>query len=109
MEEKKVAPRALRTTGATPMIKRFIQRHASFVTGVLSGFDRVRFRGTLRRIANSAGLDTWLRYLGVPFREFKSFAEELTTRIVEGAIGVALRADRPVRYLESSTASQEDG
>lgn len=90
------------------MIKRFIQKHASFVTGVLSGLDRVRFRGTLRRIANSAGLETWLRYLGVPFREFKSFAEGLTTRIVEGAVGVANAADRPVRYLESSTTNKEE-
>lgn len=90
------------------MIKRFIQKHASFVTGVLSGFDRVRFRGTLRRIANCVGLDTWLRYIGVAFRDFKSFAEQLTTQVTEAAVGVAEASGRPVRYLESSTTCKED-
>jgi len=32
---------------------RFIQRHAQKITGVLSGFDRLRFLGTLRELAHS--------------------------------------------------------
>ena len=34
----------------------FLARHESQVKGVLSGFDRVRFRGTLRWLANVRGL-----------------------------------------------------
>ena len=34
----------------------FVQRHGASVIGMLSGFDRLLFRGTLRRIANAAGL-----------------------------------------------------
>ena len=34
----------------------FLQRHAGSVTGMLSGFDRVRFRGTVRLLANAGGV-----------------------------------------------------
>ena len=43
----------------------FLQRHADSVTGMVSGFDRVRFQGTLRRLANARGMNAFLLYLGV--------------------------------------------
>lgn len=39
----------------------FLTRHESEVKAALSGFDRVRFRGTLRWLANLAGMEVWLR------------------------------------------------
>ncbi len=36
-------------------MKRFLQRHGGRITGTLSGFDRVLFRGTLRSIAQTDG------------------------------------------------------
>jgi hypothetical protein len=37
----------------------FIQRFGEQISGVLSGWDRVRFRGTLRRIANLRGMGSF--------------------------------------------------
>ena len=37
-------------------MNRFLQCYGADITGVLSGFDRLRFRGTLRLIANPRGL-----------------------------------------------------
>lgn len=37
-------------------MKQFIQRHAGQVIGTLGGWDRLRFRGTLRMLANLTGL-----------------------------------------------------
>ena len=46
----------------------FIQRHQEDVIGVLSGFDRLLFRGTLRSINYSDGLDRFLSFYGVKFK-----------------------------------------
>ena len=43
----------------------FLTRHASEVKGTLSGFDRVRFRGTLRWLTNLPGMGVWLSHAGV--------------------------------------------
>jgi hypothetical protein len=40
-------------------MKRFLERHHGRVTGTLSGFDRVLFRGTLRSIAYVSGLEVF--------------------------------------------------
>jgi len=62
-------------------MKSFLTRHQSEVKGVLSGFDRVRFRGTLRLIANLRGLSRWLSHHGVLLKSFKEFAMGLTETI----------------------------
>jgi len=41
----------------------FVQRNAASVIGILSGFDRLLFRGTLRRIASASGLSSFLAYI----------------------------------------------
>jgi hypothetical protein len=41
-------------------MKSFLARHASKIKGVLHGFDRIRFRGTLRWLANTKGMMNWL-------------------------------------------------
>ena len=43
----------------------FVQRHRDVVMGMLSGFDRLRFRGTLRWLCYAAGLGRHLSASGV--------------------------------------------
>lgn len=86
---------------------RFLQHHAADVTGVLSGFDRVRFRGTYRRIANAGGLTSLLHYRGVRMKDFKPFAEDVTTQVRRAVEQVATTAGRPVEYLASWTLDKE--
>jgi len=89
-------------------VERFIQRHQSSVTGTLSGFDRIRFRGTLRLIANDRGLGALLAYLGILLKDFKSYAMSLSERLKEASLAMAEAAGRPVRYLASSRTCKED-
>lgn len=35
----------------------FIERHQDRIVGVLSGFDRILFRGTMRALSHVAGMD----------------------------------------------------
>lgn len=86
----------------------FLTRHASEVKGVLSGFDRVRFRGTLRRLASLWGLGSWLSYRSVLLKDFTDYAKTLTDRIKQAAADLAQRQGRPVHYLYSSSLRKED-
>ena len=86
----------------------FVARHASEVKGTLSGFDRVRFRGTLRWLANLRGMGTWLNRANVLLKDFKGYAMGLTERIKLATDNLAEKAGRPVIYLRSSSLRKED-
>lgn len=85
----------------------FVQRHAEDVIGVLSGFDRVLFRGTLRSISYSDGLDRFLGAVGVRYKDFGDFAQGLSEQLKKRAESVAQAAGRPFVYLYSSGQSKE--
>ena len=86
----------------------FVQRHAAKVIGMLSGFDRVRLRGTLRWLANAAGLKSYLYAIQKPWKEFKEYAQDATERIRTAGERVAEAAGRPVKYLHSSSVRKEE-
>ena len=62
-------------------MKSFVQRHQEQILGVLSGFDRLRFRGVLRLLQSEGGTATWLERVGVAVNDFLNFAEGLTKRL----------------------------
>lgn len=86
----------------------FVQRHLPSVTGCLSGFDRVRFRGTLRMLAHTGGFASFLRMIGVKIKDFGTYVEETSKRICRSGEQVAEVAGRPVQYVGSPAASKED-
>lgn len=59
----------------------FITRHASKITGVLKGFDRLLFRGYLTRLSFGEGVEGFLRRQGVMKKNFGPFAETVTAMI----------------------------
>lgn len=85
----------------------FIDRHASKVIGALSGFDRVRLRGTLRWLSNVRGMIGYLSAMSVLLKNFKRFAQGFTAQIRQRAVEDARQAGRPVIYLNSSQQSKE--
>ena len=89
-------------------MERFLERHQNRVTGVLSGFDRLLFRGTLRSISYRNGMDIFLSSQHVLYKNFGPFAERLSGRLKEHAQALAHRQGRPFRYLASPSLSKED-
>lgn len=85
----------------------FIRNHAPVVTGVLYGFDRMRFRGTLRSISYAQGLDRFLGAAGVRYADFGRFAESLSHRIKQHAEAMTRKMGRPFLYLASGGQSKE--
>lgn len=86
----------------------FITRHASKITGVLKGFDRLLFRGHLSRLNFVEGVESFLRHQGALKKDFDVLAKGITTLICAEAESVAATFDRPARYLQSSTVRKED-
>lgn len=86
---------------------RFLEHYAADLTGQLSGFDRLRFRGTVRLIANARGLRNCMAGLGVLVKDFKPFALKVSARVRAAAEQVAAAAGRPMIYLQSWTTNKE--
>ena len=77
----------------------FIHKYSAHVTGFLSGFDRLVFRGTLRALSFAAGMMTFLWRMQVLLKDFGAYAEGVTERLKEASLQEARRLSRPVRYL----------
>jgi len=65
----------------------------------LSGFDRLRLRGTLRHLFQPTVLEACLNACRVLLKDFGTFAQGLTTRLKAAAYASAERAGRPFRWL----------
>ena len=89
-------------------MKKFLSRFGSFVTGVLSGFDRLVFRGSLLPLMRRGGLEAFLRANKRQSVEFGEYAKAITEQVKQAATAEARKYDRPVEYLESAKISKED-
>ena len=85
----------------------FLQQHAAAVMGALSGWDRLRLRGTLRMLANVCGMNLFLSYTGHLLKEFGKYALLTSRRVRQEALAVAESAGRPVIHLQSPAVNKE--
>jgi hypothetical protein len=89
-------------------MKQFITKHEGSIVGVLSGWDRIRFRGTIRTLAVTKLMMSWLWDRQVMLKHFKPFALELTAALKASIEEVAAAAGQTVKYVASSALSKED-
>lgn len=89
-------------------MNQFIQKYDQEIAGTLTGFDRIRFRGTLRRLCYPEGLRQLVWATGGILKEFGKFAAGLTKRVREASLGECERLGRPYIYLHSSVVSKEE-
>jgi hypothetical protein len=74
----------------------------------LSGFDRIRFRATLRVLYEPSMMNRYLAYCGVGFNQFKTFAESTTAKVKAAAYRAAALARGPLQYLGNPGVGKED-
>lgn len=89
-------------------MKSFIEKYKKDIIGVINGFDRLALRGTIRMISSVLGMMNYLYHKKVLLKDFGSWADELTSSIVEASKEVALKASRPVYYIKRSSINKED-
>jgi hypothetical protein len=85
----------------------FLARHGSEIKGVLSGWDRVRFRGTIRWLASRDGLGSYLGTMKIRLKEFREWSMARTEQINAATERLAHEAGRPLVYLPSSSERKE--
>ena len=68
---------------------RFTAKYADRLAGVLSGFDRLVLRGTLRRLSYVQGLKDYLWERKVLLKEFGAHAQAVTERVKEACLAGA--------------------
>lgn len=86
----------------------FTTKYAHCLAGVLSGFDRLVFRGSLRRLSYLEGLRTYLSTRDIMLKEFGAYAQSVTERVKVACLDAARAARIPEQYLPSADTSKEE-
>jgi len=89
-------------------MQKFLDHYASEVKGVLSGWDRLAFRGTLRWLAYLAGLERFLSSCHIQLKNFMPWAEAMTRKVRQGCEQTAQVLGIPTLYLRSSSTDKEE-
>jgi hypothetical protein len=89
-------------------MNQFIQKYDEKVTGTLSGWDRVVFRGTLRMLCFVDGMMGYLSRVGVLLKDFGEHAQAMTGRLIEASLAAAEETRRPVEYLQSPKTRKDE-
>jgi hypothetical protein len=88
-------------------MERFLARYRPLVTGVLSGFDRLVFRGSILALMREGGMYTLLHRSGVQLLDFKDFVLATSERLKSASLAEAREHERPIQYLLSSATDKE--
>lgn len=89
-------------------MENFVRRFRDGIYGVLSGFDRIRFRGTQRLLASLRGLTNFLAFHGVLHMDFKKYVTGVTDTLREQVESAATAAGHRIEYLNDPGTSKED-
>ncbi len=89
-------------------MKRFIQRFSDKIIGVLSGFDRLLIRGTIRAISLHSGMREFLYQNGVLLKDFGAYGQQVTSGIRQASHEIAEHKGRPFLYVPSSQTNKEE-
>lgn len=81
-------------------MEQFIVKHQDKITGMISCFDRLLFKGYLP-ISHPEGMEAFLNRKDVLLKEFKTFASNCSDSLKLAAQEKARKAGRPFQYLNS--------
>lgn len=88
-------------------MKNFVEQYAKSICGTISGWDRIRFRGTIRWLANTSGINTYLSVHKILLKDFGKWAEAITAKVRLTCANQAKRLDIPMIYLPSAAIDKE--
>lgn len=89
-------------------MQKFIAKYQSQISGVLNGFDRLVFRGSLRKISYVFGLQGYLWAHNVLWKDFGFHVQQISQQVKQAALHCMQRCGRPVQYLPSSLINKEE-
>src|SRR5437764_10913872 len=86
----------------------FLHRFALVVSGVLSGFDRVVFKGRLPQLYSPEGMNCYAAANHVRLLDFKAHARAVTRQVLAASLVESAKAAGRFQYLNSGQASKEE-
>lgn len=89
-------------------MKTFLQRFGGVVLGILSGFDRLVFKGKLPRLYAPEGMNCYLSANHVRYVDFRQHVENVTQRVLEASLIAEAKRRQCFEYLNSSQISKEE-
>src|SRR4029077_5558446 len=84
----------------------FVAKHADKITGVLSCFDRLIFKGYLP-FSHPKGMEAFLSQQGILLKDFRSFALQQSAAIKAHALDLAAKAGRPYIFLRQRIRKED--
>src|SRR6202022_4409384 len=88
-------------------MKTFLQRFGGVVLGVLSGFDRLIFKGKLRQLYFRDGMNCYCTANQVLRKDFKEHAKSVTAQVLEASLIEQAKKQDRFRYLNSAQIDKE--
>jgi hypothetical protein len=89
------------------LVKTFLSRFGPLIVAVLTGFDRLRFRGLSRLLSNPRGVNSYLFQHDVLLKHYAAHTQQLTDRLIRETEALAQAGGTPIRYLNSPNTDKE--
>jgi hypothetical protein len=100
-------------------MQQFIEKYAEQIHGVVSGFDRVVFRGSLRglnygyrdsnlRAAVALGMEQYLWHNRILFKDYLDHVKRVSQQVKQASEKGFHQQGRPVVYLRDSSADKDE-
>jgi hypothetical protein len=83
-------------------MKELLKQYSEKIVGAISGWDRIRFRGTIRWLASTRGLNTYAGSQGILLKDVGGWAEAITRRVRAACSAQAEKLGIPLIYLRQS-------
>ncbi len=89
-------------------MKTFLQRFAALVWGVLSGFDRVVFKGRLPQLYSPEGMNCYASANHVRLLDFKAHAKGVTRQLLAASLVESAKAAGRFEFVSSGRLSKDE-
>jgi hypothetical protein len=90
-------------------MQQFTARFGSLIQGVVSGFDRLLFRGSLRQLNHAHGMEVFLFMKGILFRDYDNYVKGVSQRVKHASIAPFSERKLPVEYLRGPMSTRTRG
>jgi hypothetical protein len=88
-------------------MRSFLRRFAAVVAGVLSGFDRVVFKGRMPQLYSPEGMNCYAAANHVRLLDFKKHAKEVTQQVLQASLLEQAKAAGRFQYVNGGKTSKD--
>jgi len=88
-------------------MKQFIAKFENQIQGTLSGFDRVLFRGSLRRLTHPQGMKMYLIQNGILCKQYQDHVKRVSQELKEASLEPFRRQQLPIQHVYDPKADKD--